>query len=132
MTRKNTLKVLFALSVAALAACGGGGGEQAPAAADSPPPSSAPSPAPSPSATASATLAWSGPADARVQGYRVYYGTTSRSYLQGQGAGLDAGSSTQLVVNSLQSGSTYYFAVTSYDSTGNESDYSNEVTKVVN
>jgi fibronectin type 3 domain-containing protein len=67
-----------------------------------------------------------------VQGYRVYYGTSSRAYLQTKGAGLDSTGETDFVVTNLQAGRTYYFAVTAYDASGNESDYSSEASKVVN
>jgi fibronectin type 3 domain-containing protein len=60
-----------------------------------------------------------------VTGYRVYYGTTSRTY----GSGLNASSMTTYIVPNLTVGRTYYFAVTAYDAAGNESDFSGEVTK---
>ena len=69
-------------------------------------------------------LAWnasSGP----VSGYKVYYGTASGNYT----SNLNAGSATSATVASLADGSTYYFAVKAYDSTGNESSFSNEVNK---
>jgi len=82
--------------------------------------------------SATAALNWSAAADSRVIGYRVYYGTASRVFLQAKGSGLDAGASISFVVSNLQAGTTYYFAVTSYDASQNESDYSGEVSKVVN
>jgi hypothetical protein len=141
MTNRNQLKALYVLCAVALAACGGGGDEtatagtpptSAPSPAPTPAPAPGPAPAPPPASLSTATLQWSAPSDSRVQGYRVYYGTSSRAYQQTRGAGLDSGSTTQLVVSNLQSGRTYYFAVTSYDAAGNESDYSNEVTKQIN
>lgn len=80
---------------------------------------------------ASATLIWSAPGDSSVVGYRVYYGTGSRDYLQAYGAGINAGNCTSYVVNSLDRGRTYYFAVTGYDASGNESDFSNEASKSI-
>lgn len=79
----------------------------------------------------SATLTWSAPGDANVVGYRVYYGTGSRDYRQAKGAGINAGNCTSYVVNSLDLGRTYYFAVTAYDASGNESDFSNEASKSI-
>jgi hypothetical protein len=64
-------------------------------------------------------------------GYRVYWGTSSGSYRQARGAGLGAGQSSSYVVGNLPVNSTYYFAVTAYDSAGNESAYSAEATKTV-
>ncbi len=140
MTNTNQPKALYVLWAVALAACGGGGGGEIatagtpPTSAPTPPPAPAPSPAPAPPpvTVSTATLQWTAPSDSRVQGYRVYYGTSSRAYLQTRGAGLDSGLATQLVVSNLQLGRTYYFAVASYDAAGNESDYSNEVTKQTN
>ena len=70
---------------------------------------------------ASATLAWN--AAPGVSGYKVHYGTASRTYT----GSLNAGKATSYTVSNLTTGTKYYFAVTSYDSTGIESDYSNEV-----
>lgn len=79
----------------------------------------------------SATLGWDTVSDARVAGYRVYYGTGSRDYAQAKGAGLNAGGCTTYVVTGLDRGRTYYFAVTAYDASGNESDFSNEASKTI-
>lgn len=64
-------------------------------------------------------------------GYRVYYGTATRTYDQSPGSGINAGASTSYTVTGLSAGTTYYFAVTSVDSTGRESLHSNEATKQV-
>jgi len=82
------------------------------------------------SAAGTAMLKWDASSDPRVVGYRVYYGTSSRAYQQAKGKGIDSASATTYVVKGLQSGQTYYFAVTEYDATGNESDFSAEVTKI--
>ena len=79
----------------------------------------------------SATLIWDAISDARVSGFRVYYGTGSRDYAQAKGAGLNAGGCTTYVVTGLDRGRTYYFAVTAYDASGNESDFSNEASKTI-
>ena len=65
-----------------------------------------------------------------MAGYRVYYGTTSKTYQQVKGTGLIA-NGTSLSVSGLTSGKTYYFAVTAYDAAGNESTFSSEVSKVI-
>jgi fibronectin type 3 domain-containing protein len=67
-----------------------------------------------------------------VQGYRVYYGTSSRTYLQNKGSGSNVGAATSYVVTNLTAGRTYYFSVTAYDAAGNESDYSSEATRLIN
>jgi len=58
-----------------------------------------------------------------VAGYRVHYGTASRNYQ----IHVDAGTFTSIEIDSLSSGTTYYFAVTAYDYSGNESAYSQEI-----
>jgi hypothetical protein len=66
-----------------------------------------------------------------ASGYRVYYGTSPRSYQQAAGSGLWAGSGTTFNATGLQRGVTYYFSVTAMGSTGGESTFSNEVSKLV-
>ena len=68
------------------------------------------------------TLAWER-AGEPVAGYKVHYGTTSGVYDHVA----DAGNSTGYTVTGLQTGVTYYFAATSYNSSGSESGYSNVV-----
>lgn len=75
-----------------------------------------------------AVLSWK--ATANVVSYRVYYGTSSRSYQQPLGAGMPA-AVTALTVNGLTSGQTYYFSVTGIDANGKETAYSDEMTKQV-
>jgi hypothetical protein len=68
------------------------------------------------------TLAWnasSGP----VAGYRVYYGAASGHYT----SNANAGNTTTYTATRLAEGVTYYFAVKAYDSAGNQSGFSNEV-----
>jgi len=65
-----------------------------------------------------------------VAGYRVYWGSSSGSYSQAHGAGVNTGSTTSYTVTGLTVGRTYYFAVTAYDAAGNESAFSGEVSKV--
>jgi len=76
-------------------------------------------------------LTWGTSSSSDTVGYRVYYGTASGSYVQSRGAGVVAGNNTRYTVSGLTSGRTYYFAVTAYDATGNESAYSAEVSKMV-
>jgi hypothetical protein len=57
----------------------------------------------------------------------VYQGTTAGSY----GPSIDIGNGTTYTASNLQTGLTYYFAITAYDASGNESSPSNEVSKYI-
>lgn len=78
-----------------------------------------------------ATFEWQPSPDGVVAGYRVYYGAQSRTYFQAKGSGLDAGRSTDYTISGLEPGSVVYVAVTAYDLVGNESDYSAELSWIV-
>ena len=73
-----------------------------------------------------ATLTWDPETDPSVRGYKVYAGTSSHAY----GAPVDIGNVTTYQIVNLQSGTTYYFVVTAYNSAG-ESGYSNEVSRSI-
>lgn len=74
--------------------------------------------------TSSVTLAWDAPTDAsQVAGYKVYWGTNSRTYSFTN----DAGTNFTTTISNLTSGMTYYFAVTDYDANEVESDWSDEM-----
>jgi hypothetical protein len=73
-----------------------------------------------------ATLTWDPETDLSVSGYKAYVGTSSNAY----GAPVDIGNVTTYQIVNLQPGTTYYFAVTAYNSAG-ESGYSNEVSKSI-
>ena len=84
-------------------------------------------------------LSWSKVADSDLGGYKIYY-DSDQSGPTYDGIGADQGSSPIVVpvselldqseptynISSLNSGVMYYFAVTAYDTAGNESGYSNE------
>ena len=78
----------------------------------------------------SVTLSWYPPstnADGTpltdIKGYKVYYGTQSHDYDHK----INVGNVTKYKVTNLAGGVNYYFALTAYDRSGNESGYSNEV-----
>ena len=76
----------------------------------------------------SATLHWQPNTESDLAGYRIYYGTSSRSY----GPYISVGkNTTSYTLNNLTEGQTYYFAVTAVDTSGNESAYSQEVSKTI-
>jgi chitodextrinase len=77
----------------------------------------------------SASLAWDAVTAPALSGYRVYFGTAPGTYLQALGLGISVGNVTTFTVTGLTSGTRYYFVVTDFDTSGNESLYSNEVFK---
>lgn len=84
--------------------------------------SMAPQFAPSLQSDAQVTLSWNHNQEPDVLGYRLHYGV-----LPGQYEFIaEADGDTCYTVNNLEN-MTYYFVVTCYDTAGNESDYSEEV-----
>jgi fibronectin type 3 domain-containing protein len=79
--------------------------------------------------TGTATLSWDA-APAPATGYRVYYGSGSHNYSQALGHGEFVATTTYMVTG-LQSGRTYYFAVTTTDASGAESGFSNEASATI-
>jgi len=84
----------------------------------------------------SATLSWTPPTQNNdgspltdLAGYRIYYGLTEANYPNS--VSVDNPGLTTFVVEGL-SPDTYYFVATSITTAGVESDYSNEVIKIVN
>jgi hypothetical protein len=76
----------------------------------------------------SAILHWQANTESDLDGYRVYYGVQSRSY----GPYIPIGKTvTSYTLNGLVAGRTYYFALTAVDTSGNESGYSTEVSKII-
>ena len=84
-----------------------------------------------PSPSNNAGLAWDAVTAPSLGGYRVYFGTAPGTYLQPLGQGISVGNVTAYTVTGLAGGTRYYFAVTDFDSLGQESSYSNEVFKDV-
>ncbi len=77
--------------------------------------------------TNSATLSWGANSESDLAGYKVYQGSTSGSY----GPSINVGNTTVYTANNLQAGLTYYYATTAYDTSGNESPPSIEVSKQI-
>jgi len=71
--------------------------------------------------SAQVTLEWEA-SSGDVAGYNVYQGTSSKDY----DVTLDVGNWNSVTIADLEDGEVYYFAVTAYDTDGNESGYSNE------
>src|SRR3990170_4426720 len=81
--------------------------------------------------TETATLSWDAPTTntddtdlTDLAGYKIYYRTSPGTY----DSVIDAAKVTTYTVSDLTP-ATYYFVVTAYDEEGNESDYSNVVSK---
>ena len=75
----------------------------------------------------SVTLAWNPSTDVNVIGYNIYYGIASGIYT----SKTDVGNATSATIPGLTAGVTYYFAITAYDSFGQESGYSSEISYLV-
>jgi len=104
--------LILTLSLA-LADCGGGGGGSIE----------------NSSYNMSVTLAWDAPSTNEdgtplndLAGFKVYYGTSPNYYTES----IDVSYVSAAVIDNLSSG-PWCFAVTAYDTSGNESNYSNEV-----
>jgi hypothetical protein len=82
----------------------------------------------------SATVSWGANTESDLKGYKVYYGTSPRSGTCPPGNytnNIDVGKVTSYTFNNLTSGKTYYFSVTAYDTSGNESACSAQVSKLI-
>ncbi len=85
-------------------------------------------------ATGQAQLAWNANTEADLEGYNIYYGTSKRTGdcpPGGYPKKIDAGDNTSFTVTNLTNGATYYFSLTSYDQSGNESCFSPELSKTI-
>jgi hypothetical protein len=71
----------------------------------------------------SATLVWDPNSESDLAGYRVYTGTRPGEY----SSIADVGKTTEYPLTNVTPGTTYYFAVTAYDTAGLESDFSQEI-----
>src|SRR5262245_29218837 len=72
-------------------------------------------------------ITWDPVQDNRVAGYRLKYGTSTRSYTQS----IDLGNVTSHSFANLPEGITYYFVITAYDANHVEGFPSTEVSRTV-
>jgi len=72
------------------------------------------------------TLLWDKNTETDIEGYRVYTGTTSKSYGTSPICQVDSNWNS-CTVSVAQDGKTHYYAVKAYNTEGLESDFSNEV-----
>lgn len=73
------------------------------------------------------SLKWKANSEADIAGYRVHYGVSSRNYQYST----DVKKSLSCTISGLNSGTTYYFAVTAYDTQQYESSYSKELVHTI-
>jgi len=66
---------------------------------------------------------WSTNAESDIAGYKVYYGTFSRNYSHV----VDVGNKINFTTSDLSAGTQYFFSITAYDLSNNESNFSNEL-----
>jgi len=82
-----------------------------------------------------ATLSWNKGQDADLAGYKIYYGTSPRKDNCPKESGynnyIDIDNSPSYIIKNLKKGKTYYFSVSSYDKSGNESCFAEEVKKSI-
>jgi hypothetical protein len=121
LQKKYTLYLLMILvAIFIISGCGGGRGSGT---------SGINSSVVNPSALNSVTLTWIAPTTNEdgtplndLTGYKIYYGTSAASYSNN----IIVGNITSYTISNLPS-NMYYFTVVAYDTSGNESNYSNEV-----
>lgn len=77
--------------------------------------------------TSTVTLSWGLNTETDLAGYKVYVGTQSGTY----GAPITLGKLNTYQITNLTVGTTYFFTVTAYDTAGNESPHSAEVSKSI-
>lgn len=84
-------------------------------------------------------LQWDANTEPDRSGYRIYYDTESGSPYGGKDAAegdspinveitdVEAGNTARYTMTDMNEDETYFFTVTAYNTSGNESEYSNEV-----
>ncbi|MDD2654996.1 MAG: fibronectin type III domain-containing protein [Candidatus Omnitrophica bacterium] len=85
-----------------------------------------------------ATVTWNANSESDLSGYKIYYGTSSRTGVDpkvcgfcGYSNSVDVGLVTSYLFNNLTNGQTYYFSVTAKDTSNNESSFSSQVSKYI-
>ncbi len=76
----------------------------------------------------SITVSWEPSTSPDLKGYKVYIGTAPGEYFRIH----DVGATTETTFADLSETKRYYFVVTAYDSLGNESRFSEEVSAIIN
>lgn len=94
----------------------------------------------------SATLSWNANTETDLAGYKIYYGTSARTGtnpgsattqplpkcgLCGYSTSVNVGNVRTYTISSLTNNTTYYFSVSAYDTSNNESAFSTQVSKLI-
>ena len=77
--------------------------------------------------SASVILDWNAINSSNLVGYKIYYGISKTDF----DYSVKVEKATSCTISGLKEGKTYYFAATSYSSNGDESDFSNTVSKYI-
>jgi len=75
-----------------------------------------------------AQLRWDASTESELVGYNIYYGNVSGQYTRRR----NVSNVDHYVIDGLNNGEAYYFAITAYDVLNRESDYSDEVGVIIN
>ena len=75
-------------------------------------------------------MSWTSNSEADLAGYKLYVGTAPGRYTYA-GSPLIIGLMGSYTISGLPMGQTYYFALSAFDSSGNESALSSEVSKSI-
>jgi len=81
------------------------------------------------------TLAWDANEEPNIEGYKIYYSVDWQGppydglhpFYPHLDSPIDVGNVTEYTLHDLEEDIVYYFVITAYDSEGNESGYSNQV-----
>jgi hypothetical protein len=77
--------------------------------------------------SAQVNMSWNANTETDLAGYKIYVGQTSRNYDRT----VDVGNLTTYILDGVTEMVEVFFTLTAYDSAGNESDYSDEISGVV-
>lgn len=81
-----------------------------------------------------ATVSWNANTESDLAGYKIYYGTSPRTSSCPPGdyaSSVNIGNVTSYTFPNLTNGATYYFSITAFDTSNNESCFSSEVNKII-
>lgn len=137
MKREHLLYFFLVIILTAFSACGGGSAGSSAGVVATPGGSPGGSPGgPPDSATeneGTIKLAWDSTSELDLAGYKLHYGTSSGAYQNSIDVGMATPAPENVItytLTGLVKGQIYFIAVTAYDTSSQESDFSNEVNGV--